>query len=597
MMKTLLKYIKVAVFILFAVQMTACLKGLNYENNGTITPEVVWNDSVMIKGFLSDIYSIPSWPLADDDGDVAINHQGPIDNYYYGALSVATEGVGLQYATIEKINYLLYQLGSNSSNLITESTKNRIIGQTLFWRAWSYWGMVRSVGGIPIILEPQDPSDKDALFKPRNKTSECIDQIFKDIDTAISLLPVSWSGIDYGRIDKAAAMAFKGRVMLWYASPLFNSTNDKTRWEKAYSANLDAVNFLKSRGNGLYSPFSKIWSVEGKNNKEIVMAKQFYYPDNAFSQAGIRPEPITKGNSNINQPILSLLNAFPKRDGSLLVFDPTKLSDAAYNSQYLTDFVTNRDDRFYATIFVPGTPYPSVDALTANQSLWTTYRKNAANVNIAMVPDQFPGKTAGQMSNGFFQRKGVDPTLEQITVAQAGTDWIEIRYAEVLMNYGEAANQVGKSTEALQVLYDIRKRAGITAGSESHYGITAVSQSDIQEAYIKERFVEFAYEGLRFSDLRRWKRFDILNNQKTRHGLQIVLKKGFTFSDWKASILDPIVRSNFQAEYIDNLDGKSNYKYALSLNHWFFPIAQGDLDKNSQLEQNNEWDGTFDPLQ
>lgn len=596
-MKMIVKYIKVVVFFVFAIQMTACINGLDYTNNGTIVPEGVWTDTVMIKGFLSDIYSVPGWPLRYDDGDVAIDHQGPIDNYFYGAISVATEGVSLQYVTIEKVNYLIKQLNNSDPQKVNESTKNRIIGQALFWRAWSYWNMVKLIGGVPIILQPQDPSNKESLYLPRNKTSECLAQIINDLDTAISLLPNNWSGIDYGRIDKGAAMAFKGRVLLWYASPLFNPTDDNTRWQAAYKANLDAVNFLKARGNGLFSPFGKIWSVEGKSNKEIIMVNQFYYPDHAFSQAGLRPEPITKGLSNVNQPILSLLNSFPKRDGSKLEFDPTKLSDPKYNADYLNNFLINRDDRFYATIFIPGTPYPAADEVIAGQSLWSTYRKNNKNINLNMMPDQILGKSAGSLATGFFQKKGLDPTLDQTTVNQAGTDWIEIRFAEVLLNYGEAANHAGKKDEALQVLYQIRQRAGITPGTDSHYGITAQSQQEIVEAYINERFVEFAFEGFRFDDLRRLKRFDILNNEKTRHGIQIVLKKGLTFNNWTATIMDPNIQSMFTAEYIDNLDGKANYKFDLSMNHWFYPIAQGDLDKNESLLQNNEWDGQFDPLQ
>ena len=95
------------------------------------------------------------------------------------------------------------------------------------------------------------------------------------------------------------------------------------------------------------------------------MVNQFSYPDHPFNQAGIRPQPLTQGDANKNQPLLPLLNAYPKKDGSPMQFDAAKLlADPAYNEQYLTDFVTNRDDRFYATIFTGGTPYPTPDLPT-----------------------------------------------------------------------------------------------------------------------------------------------------------------------------------------------------------------------------------------
>ena len=113
-----------------------------------------------------------------------------------------------------------------------------------------------------------------------------------------------------------------------------------------------------------------------------------------------------------------------------------------------------------------------------------------------------------------------------IDIHKGTVDWVEMRFAEVLMNYGEAANETGKSSEALQVLYSVRQRAGIIPGSGGKYGITASTVSDIREAYIKERFVEFAFEGSAGMILRRLRRFDILNNQHTRKTVHMWLKPG-----------------------------------------------------------------------
>ena len=183
-------------------------------------------------------------------------------------------------------------------------------------------------------------------------------------------------------------------------------------------------------------------------------------------------------------------------------------------------------------------------------------------------------------------------------VGNAAVDWIEIRFAEVLLNYGECANEVGKTAEALQVLYDIRKRAGIE-NKDGKYGITASATSEIRQAYIDERFIELAYEGKRWGDLRRWKRFDILNNLKHRNALWLIAGKEVdpaTF-DWTNDMSDPEVRKMFSFDFIECPEGdKSVYKFNLSMNHWFYPIKKNDLDRNSKLEQNNEWGGTFDPL-
>ncbi len=173
-------------------------------------------------------------------------------------------------------------------------------------------------------------------------------------------------------------------------------------------------------------------------------------------------------------------------------------------------------------------------------------------------------------------------------------DWIEIRFAEVLMNYGEAANETGKTSEALQVLYSIRQRAGILPGS-GNYGVTASSVSEIREAYIKERFVEFAFENKRWNDLRRWKRFDILNNQVSRKAVKMQLKPGEPVPLITDDIYDQAIWSRFTPVFVNNLEG--SFTFNVPDKFYFYAIPKTHLDKNPNLEQNNNWGGTFDPLQ
>ncbi|MGL5561451.1 MAG: RagB/SusD family nutrient uptake outer membrane protein, partial [Tannerellaceae bacterium] len=261
----------------------------------------------------------------------------------------------------------------------------------------------------------------------------------------------------------------------------------------------------------------------------------------------------------------------------------------------------NRDPRFYASVFSPGTVYPTTEPVVSGMSYWNTWKaipnpSGEGLVYQSMVFEQID-RPVGSGYSGFFQKKGLDKSISIATVYQAETDWIEIRFAEVLMNYGECANEVGNTGEALQVLYDIRKRAGIT-NSTGNYGITATSQSDVRQAYIDERLIEFAYEGKRRGDLRRWKRYDILNDMKYRGVLYPVIKDNANVAtmDWTKDMYDPEVRKLFKIVYIKNVDGDENYQFNLPLDKWFSPISRESLDKNSKLIQNKEWGGTFDPL-
>lgn len=574
---------------------------LDYTNTGAISPDNVWKDKEMIDAFLTDIYGkmLPGWPVSANNTDEGMNGPTSMGTYVRGQLSVEGDGIAFSYGNIDRINFFMDQM--KEVTVLTEDEKKPMIGQALFWRAWDYWGKVTTFGGVPLILEFQDVTNIESLYVSRNSTSECVAQILQDLDDAIAVLPDMWTGSDYGRIDKGCAMAFKGKVLMWYASPLFNPTNDETRWQTAYTANKAAVEFLRSVGKDLYEgDFEDIWYDE--QNKEVIMVNQFYYPDHAFGQNSIRPEPLTKDAANNNQAILPLLLAFPKADGSKLELDVNRLvNDPDYNEQFMTDFYIGRDPRFYATVFCPGTYYPATDQLLDGAKYWNTWKlvddenSETGYKYVTMIMDQL-GKGVGGSSSGYFQFKGLDRSLTITTVYQAETDWIEIRFAEVLMNFGECANEIGKTGEALQVLYDIRKRAGIEASS--NYGITATGQNEIRQAYVDERFIEFAYEGKRWGDLRRWKRFDILNSMKYRSGLNAVIKDEGNLDDfdWKKDMYDPEVRKLFRFDYVENLDGDKQYMFDLDLNHWFYPIKKDDLDRNSKLEQNNEWGGTFDPL-
>ncbi len=582
------------VSLMLGLLMGSC--SLDYENTNAITPEGVWENKDMISAFLTNIYGsmLPGWPISANGTDEGMDDPTSMSQYVRGEITVDNTGQGLDYKNIDKINYFLANL--ETATVIDDETKKQMRGQALFWRAWDYWGKVFSLGGVPLILKPQDVSDINSLLVPRSTTTECVTQILADLDEAIASLPDKWENEDYGRIDKGCAMAFKGRVLLQYASPLFNPNGDLQRWQEAYKANKEAVEFLKSIGKGLYEgDFADIWFDE--RNKEVIMVNQYYYPDHALSQNAIRPMPLTRDYADLNQAILPLVMAFPKIDGTPLELDLDKLAtDKEYNQQFLTDFYTNRDPRFHATIFCPGMRYPCGTDLPNGMNYWNAWRKDGA-LNISLIQDELNvGVSSGA---NFYQMKGVDD-LGTLYVYQGETDWIEIRFAEVLMNMGEAANEIGKSDEALQVLYDIRKRAGIQS-TDGKYGITATSQDEIREAYVNERFIEFAYEGKRWNDLRRWKRFDILNNLKYRSTLYPILEDYSIVQngqfDWTKDMLDPDVRKLFHFEYIECVDGDKNiYRFNLDLNHWFYPIKKDDLDRNSKLEQNNEWGGTFDPL-
>jgi hypothetical protein len=480
-----------------------------------------------------------------------------------------------KYDKIRKVNIVLQKL---PEGILTEEEKNPLLGQALFFRAWLYTSMVQGYGGVPLILEPQEVDDPE-LFPVRASSSECFAQITKDLDDAIALLPTTWSGADYGRVDKLAALAFKGRVALLWASPLFNPNGDADRWTAAYNANKAAKDAAESAGKELVA-LNDIWYSEVNN--EAIMVRRYNNPGSTYFVGGTRQTGSWgKDRAGDDQPTLHLVNSFPMKDGT-----PFTVST---KEDYIT-FWKDRDPRLYTSVAYNGSNPGYKDMVEASTYLWEYTTKNGWNIPTITHPT----------STGFFRQKAQDSNVSQSTVGDAAVDWIEIRFAEVLMNYGEAANGAGKPEEALQVLRDIRERAGIEAG-DGNYGITATSKEEIAEAYFNERFIEFALEGKRWSDIRRLRKFNDINAQERRWGIRFAIKDDVAEADWPKGlddITDSAVYMKFNVDSIvSDVKMLPHEKFNIKDEYYFYAIPKTHIDKNSKLEQTLGWDGgTFDPL-
>lgn len=554
----------------------SCTSVLDKNNLVVFGGDNVWTSETMTAAYLNNIYGalMPGgWPYNGSASDEGTDGSQGMNSFLRGIATIDSWNA-YGYGTIDRINLFLSKIDGTP---YTQEKIKQFKGEALFWRAWSYFNMVKGYGGVPLILGVQDYKNPEGLFVKRNKTSECFTQMVKDLDDAASLLPNAYTGADYGRIDKGVALAFKGKILLYYASPLFNPSNSAARWQAAYTATKTAKEFLESQGKGLYSSFKNIWYDE--RNKEVVMVNQYYKPDHYYSNAPIRPIFITKDAWGANEPTMFLVNSFPMKDGS--EFDPSR--PLAYDTLF-----KYRDDRFYATVAFNGAVYNTPD-FKPGEKIWTGFATDGTSLEKII---HLNVSNAGRA--GFWQIKGIDTNNNKETVHFGTVDWIEIRFAEVLMNYGEAANEAGKSAEALSVLYAIRQRAGILAGPGGNYGVTASSVSAIREAYIKERCAEFAFEGKRWEDLRRWRRFDILNTQQTRKAVLMYLKPGAATPVITDNIYDSAIWSRFTPKLIDNID--SPYTFNLLDKYYFYAIPKTHLDKNVNLEQNKDWGGTFDPL-
>jgi len=368
-----------------------------------------------------------------------------------------------------------------------------------FLRALQYFDLVRVYGGVPIVTQVENASYNDpSIQHPRAKTSEVIAQITTDLDSAAALLPMTWGSADYGRYSKAAALAMKSRVLLTFASPLFNSDWDNSgndRWQKALDAGLAAETALTAAGYGLYGSTAKYWSEitttnDNAFNKEAIMVRLL---SSTVASSGVdyngweRSIRVAKqtGAGGISAP-KDMIDLFPLADGSR----PTITN--GYDSLH---FFMNRDPRFYRTFAFSGSRWPLKEA--GNDTVWL-YRWIYTGNKVAY-------SDGNQVSSAAVVRKMTNPGGASTVngLAASGTDIFEYRYAELLLNIAECYAAKGDITNAVTYLAKIRQRVAIP--SANNYGIgTPASKYAAIEACLYERRVELAYEGKRYWDVQRW---------------------------------------------------------------------------------------------
>ncbi|MGV3762491.1 MAG: RagB/SusD family nutrient uptake outer membrane protein [Parapedobacter sp.] len=573
---------KLGIFCLCLVLFTGCGEILNeVENLGSYPATGTFDDEATSNAYLSNLYAstFEGWPVnsgnnADESGGIIGDGWITTDN---GTMKF------WPYDDIRKINILLEELPGSP---IPADKKDPMIGQAKFLRAFLYFKMVYYHGGVPIIEVPQELTDD--LMVTRNSTAECFDFILKELDEAAALLPPKYDGADRGRIDQACTYAFKGRVLLYKASPQFNSANpyDNAYWEDAYAANKTAKDFLDQNGYGLLDDYTQVFETEG--HRENILSVIFEEPakTNGRQEHAVRPLSESKNATGGDQPIWAFAEAFPMKDGKK-PGDPT--SEYTYDIQR---FWENRDPRFNAIMVWNGATY-ELSGIAGR-------RQYTMNV-IAKSMDVFGFSIQGESHyrTGLFTRKGIQEELPSAQAELNDVDWPEIRYAEVLFNYAEAANETGRSDEAFEVLKAIRRRAGITEGADGLFGLKAnMSRAEMRQAILDEKRIEFAFEGQRFWDLRRHRMLHLLDGMH-KYGIMATAVNGRTPQNLTA---DDIAKGNafellpedFTYEVVELITNGPK-EMVMPESYYFFPIQLSHINQNPNLEQNVGWGGNFNP--
>lgn len=489
------------------VTMTACRKDFfDVEDQNGIDSKI-WDDAGAVGLFLDKTYDLvmPTWPVPGSIHNTSDELNNANTAFLYGQLvenSVTDIGTGNsitsnRYFDIRRCNVAIEGLNSGA---LPDDVRNTLKGQFFFMRAFVYFRLVSLYGGVPLILKTQQLTGED-LNVPRAKTSECIKAIVSDLDSAAAYLPALWTGSNIGRITKAAAMGFKGRVLLHYASPQFNPTRIASRWEEAYVANKAAHDTAVAHGYILFNNYANIFVTE--DNREVMLVRK-HDAVSISPGRGTNTEYITRpfsesGNGGgSNQPTWNLVQSYLSKDGL-----PITHASSGYNAN---QFWLNRDPRFEMSIAYNGGVWPLSSKAGRKQWSYTGVLDESASTVVT----------------GFYCKRICNPTLSATQALYnsnsgggSGMDWIEMRFAEVIMNLAECANETGRMTESKDLVRRIRQRAGITAGSFDFGLGIATTQAEMRNLILNERQVEFAMEGKRHADLRRTRNYGLISARQS----------------------------------------------------------------------------------
>lgn len=395
------------------------------------------------------------------------------------------------YAGIKTCNVFLENVDKVPN--MNETLRTRMKAEARFIRAWLYLQLTTWYGDVPLF--EKDITLEESKSISRTPKAAILTFIYNELDEVEAVLPTNteYAEADRGRITKGAAIALKARAYLYQ--------ND---WANVVAA---CEKLIGNTSNGTYALFSSyegIFKPENEYNSEVILDYQ-YVPSVRVWEEMYDLAPLSVGaRINSKAPTQELVDDYIMMNGKAI-----KDANSGYDE---SNPYKNRDPRFAATIVYHGAKWVRPDG-----TIQTIYIKpgSTPSDNTYGNVDEYIGAGSNSTSTGYYLRKNYDPTSE--IGMKSGLNLILIRYADVLLMYAEAMNELGKMDEAVwnKTIRPLRERAGFTDAPSLIYP----TEGNMQTIIRRERRVELAMEGLRIFDIRRWKTAEnVLNGYP--HGAQ-----------------------------------------------------------------------------
>lgn len=436
-------------------------------------------------------------------------------------------------------------------------------------RAYYYLDLVRNYGDVPYFTKTMTVEEVNSL--KRTNALVVLDSVMAECDAIVDTILADYTNppvadIGYGkellRADKAFVLATKARAAMLAASPMYNPSNDKAPLKRAIEATKELIDWCESKGKTIQSTsYDKIASAFALEAKEVIFSRLVYGKIQTSTHEQYNyPVGINGAGAGGNCPSQTLVDAYEMKATGL------GISDNASGYDPENPYV-GRDPRFELTV-------------AYNGSVWPTCYVDTIDGVLVNTLETFEGGASGlpktgATPTGYYLRKGLDGMIDfrsgSTGLSSSYHSWILFRLGEFYLNYAEAVfmysgdpNNAEFGMSANDAVNVIRKRAGMPVFPSDLAG------DDWMRKYKNERFVELAFEGHRFYDLRRWK--GASDGIDAEHCMKEVSVMSIT----------------------KNADGSFKYTKKVQNRVWdnkmyLFPITQSEVVKNPNLGQNPGW--------
>ncbi|HZI24795.1 MAG TPA: RagB/SusD family nutrient uptake outer membrane protein, partial [Chryseolinea sp.] len=462
-----------------------------------ISEDLVWEDINLIRAYHNGLYNgilhgfrIHMQSKATDEAfcaigwDIGVVPVGTLtpDNVTSVANTHWTGGGNLYYWNtgfqfVRKINVFLEKMEEEGA--LEFEDKVTLVAEAKFLRAYIYFLLIERFGGVPIVTESFGLGAEHTF--ERNSFEECVEFIEKDLSEAISDLPERYLSSDdaFGRATQHACQALRSRVFLYAASPLFNPSNDLTKWQRA----ADAAEALLNVGYDLHPDYTTLFNQPtGSPNNELIFVRPFAPVAGAFHSAPMdnlnRRYGAYGGWWASNGPSQNLVDDYDMINGEPAFIYPggvkTVNPDSGYDPQ---NPYKNRDPRFDATIIhdesmYHGDKHEMWEASDGSSWGFDSYRQSGDNPRTNYVLKKFmPGENVPLS----WQEPYTNP-------------WIIFRLGEIYLNYAEAKFNLGDEAACREYISKVRARVGMPAIPGN------ITGEALRQRLYNERRVELAFE-------------------------------------------------------------------------------------------------------